>query len=781
MIKSSLFTKRTKCAISLVNCCIILIVVLLQLQFQLYEHKKDFVFTINNVIRKDISDKLSTTKGILTSLVSYYQASHDRSPSSFANFSGDLLKNYPFLTAIGFAKLVSGDERTQFEESMLDIGLYNFRINRYDTESATFAPARKQKQYAPLIRIEPSNYRLTRYYGYDLLNSVYFHENVRLAMESSQIVPVYNFFETADLESYYFLKATYAGESIPANSGERLEKVSGLYILNISINMILQPIKKQYASWYIDVSEEKKVERKAESLGEGKSIFNLKHQTPVAEIKDTYLHVQRPLYLIDFDLLMPLMLIASVIALQVMMVLLWRKDLLVRRELNYQAKHDDLTGLPNRIFLRDKLRVTLGYLRNNSEGEGSIAIVFIDLDHFKEVNDSYGHQFGDEVLKEVARRFRLTLRKTDTICRLGGDEFIVLLDTVGDNNLIVTTIERIIDCMKEPVISDSRKVYLSASFGVATFPEDGVHVSDLLKNADAAMYKAKQEGRDRYCFYSVEMTERAIERLTLENKLRQAIEDDLFEVYYQPQLDGRTGRIVGLEALVRWFDEGELVSADKFTPLAEDTGLIVPMDLLVMEKAIAQLGHWYKAGLNPGILALNLSTRQLQHPDFIDMLEENLARYGCMPEWVELEITEGHIMKDPETAISFLKRLATKNIRLAIDDFGTGYSSLSYLKKLPLNKLKIDRSFVRDLPDDEDDVTITTTIIALATNLNLEIIAEGVETEEQRKLLVELGCPYQQGFLYSPAIPAEEMEQYLRSNPFEFCLDTHPRKVEPAC
>jgi diguanylate cyclase (GGDEF)-like protein len=767
MKKGSLFTKQTKSAIILVNCCLILIVVSLQLQYQIYEHKKDFVFTINNVIRKDISDKLSTTKGILTSLVSYYQASRDRSPSSFANFSGDLLLNYPFLTAIGFAKLVSGDERVQFEESMLDFGLYDFRINRYDPESESFVPAREQKQYAPLIRVEPSNYKLGRYYGYDLLNSRYFHENVRFAMESSQIVPVYNVFEDVELQSYYFIKATYAGESIPAGDDERLEKVNGIYIINIDISMLLQPIKKQFEGWYIDVSEEKKGEGKVESLLEVKSLFNLKNRTPVGEIKNTYLHVERSLTLADFNLFMPLILIASVMALQVMVVLLWRKDILVRRELNYQAKHDDLTGLPNRIFLRGKLRGTLAQLRSMSGGEESIAIVFIDLDHFKEVNDSYGHQFGDEVLKEVARRFRLTLRKTDTICRLGGDEFIVLLDTVGDNNLIITTIERIMDCMKEPVISDSRKLYLSASFGVATFPADGDRATDLLKNADAAMYKAKQKGRNRYCFYSAEMTEKAIERLTLETKLRQAIEDDAFEVYYQPQVDGRTGAIVGLEALIRWFDEGKLISAGKFIPLAEDTGLIVPMDLLVMEKAIAQLGLWKTAGLHPGTLALNLSTRQLQHPDFIDILEEKLATYECKPEWIELEITEGHIMGDPEAAIIFLKRLAGKNIRLAIDDFGTGYSSLSYLKKLPLNKLKIDRSFVRDLPDDEDGVTITTTIIALATNLNLEIIAEGVETEEQRKLLVELGCPQLQGFLYSPALPAEEIEQYLRKNPFE--------------
>jgi len=767
MIKGALFTKKTKSAILLVNCVIILIVVSLQLRYQLYEYKKDFVFTIHNVIKKDITEKLSTTKGILTSLVSYYQASGDRSPSSFANFSGDLLKNYTFLTAIGFAKLVSGDERVQFEKSMPGFGLYDFRITRYDTESDSFVPAREQKQYAPIILVESSSYKLGRYYGYDLLNSKYFHENVRFAMESSQIVPVYNFFEDAELQSYYFIKAAYAGGSIPADNDERLGKVSGIFIINIDISMLLLPIKKQFEGWYIDLSEEKEEGPEA-SLVKGKSILNLKDKTPVDEIRNTSLHVERPLSVADFDLFVPLILIISVIVLQVMVVLLWRKDLLVRRELNYQAKHDDLTGLPNRIFLRDKLRGTLEQLRRNSGGEESVAIVFIDLANFKEVNDFYGHQFGDEVLKEVARRFQLTLRKTDTICRLGGDEFIVLLDTVGDDKLIVTTIERIMECMKEPVISDSRKVYLGASFGVATFPADGDRARDLLKNADAAMYKAKQRGRNKYCFYTVEMTEKAIERMTLETKLRQAIEDDAFEVYYQPQLDGRTGAIVGLEALVRWFDEGELVAANKFIPLAEDTGLIVSMDLLVMEKAISQLGLWKKAGLSPGTLALNLSTRQLQNPDFIDILEEKLASCGCKPEWIELEITEGHMMGDPEAAIVFLKRLAEKNIRLAIDDFGTGYSSLSYLKKLPLSKLKIDQSFVQDLPGDEDDVAITTTIIALATNLNLEIIAEGVETEEQRKLLVELGCYHLQGFLYSPALPAKEIEQYLRRNPFEF-------------
>lgn len=770
MMKGPLFTKKTKFAIFFTSCCTVCILGLLLFQYQIYEHKKDFDFTVNNIIRKDISDKLSTTKGTLTSLVSYYQATHDHSTSSFSHFSSDLLHNYPFLTAIGFAKLVGDAERTVFEESMLESGLYDFRISRYDPESESLVPALPHKQYAPLTRVEPSNYRLTRYYGYDLLNSIYFQDGVRAAMESSQIVPVYNFLQTVDLQSYYFLKATYEGNLIPETRDERLQKVTGIYIVNVDFNMLLLPIKQQFPGWFIDIPEKQKVGPEQKFLPEGKSIFVLEERQSIDEMKGISLHVRRPLSLTDFDLFIPSMLIASVVALQIMVVLLWRKDLLIRRELNNQATHDDLTGLPNRKFLRDKLRTILGRLKANPEGPNSIAIVFVDLDHFKGINDSYGHQFGDEVLIEIADRFQATLRKTDTICRLGGDEFIVLLDTVGDDDLIVTTIERIMGCMQEPIIIDSRKVYLNASFGVATFPDDGEHVSDLMKNADAAMYKAKKIGRDNYCFYNAEMTEKAIERLTLETKLRQAISDDTFEVYYQPQLDGRTGTITGLEALVRWFDKGVLISPETFIPLAEETGVIATMDLQIMEKAIAQLGRWHKAGLQPGVLALNLSPRQLQHSDFIDVLEEKLIRHGCRPEWLELEITEGHIMNDPEAAITFLTKLAEKKVRLAIDDFGTGYSSLSYLKKLPLNKLKIDRSFVKDLPHDEEDVTLTTTIISLATNLNLQVIAEGVENDEQRKLLIELGCPYLQGFLYSPARPAEEIEKMLENNPFHIRL-----------
>ena len=761
MKKRSLFSRKTKCAILIVNLLLLLLGSLLQLQYQVYEHKKDFAFTINNVIEKDILDKLSTTKGILTTLVSYYQASSDHSPASFAHFSGDLIKKYPFLTAIGFAKLIPGSERESLVRSLQDLGLSGFRINRFDVKSKAFVRAGIHQQYAPIVRVEPVNYNMSKFYGYDLFNSAYFSHTIRRAMESSKIVSVYNFHKAVDLQSSYFLKATYTGTSIPDTRSQRLERVSGIYIINFDINMLLLPIKKHFPSWSIEVSEDRS------PLGDGGINFlRLSHHESVAGTKDIYLHVEQSLQLKDFNLFMPLVLMVSMFALQLMVILLWRKDLLIRRELSYQAKHDDLTRLPNRIFLRDKLDNTLKQLKATSQGEESIAIVFLDLDHFKEVNDSYGHQFGDKVLIEVAGRFQGTLRKTDTICRLGGDEFIILLGTVGDNDLIITTIERIMDSMKEPIVFDTRKVYLSASFGGATFPQDGEYVSDLLKNADTAMYKAKKNGRDNYCFYNAEMTAQAVERLTLETKLRQAIKDEAFDVYYQPQIDGLTGDIVGLEALIRWHDGEDFISPDKFIPIAEETGLVVPLDLLVMEKAIAQFGEWSRAGLRSGSLALNLSTRQLQHPDFIQMLDWHLERSGCKPEWLELEITESHIMSDPEGAIIFLEKLAEKNIRLTVDDFGTGYSSLSYLKKLPLNKLKIDRAFVQDLPENEDDVTLTTTIIALAHNLNLEIIAEGVESEAQRALLVGLGCTNLQGFFYSPARKAEEIESFLRCNPF---------------
>lgn len=317
--------------------------------------------------------------------------------------------------------------------------------------------------------------------------------------------------------------------------------------------------------------------------------------------------------------------------------------------------------------------------------------------------------------------------------------------------------------MNTPLIVDEHKLYSTISIGVALFPDDGSIPDVLLKNADAAMYKAKDEGRNTYRFYTEEMTEKAFERIVMETHLRQALKNEEFVVYYQPQVDGQNNQIIGMEALIRWKHETMgLVSPAKFISLAEETGLIVPLDQWTMRTAMKQFVNWYAEGLKPGVLALNLAMKQLQQKDFIEILSSILKETECKPEWVELEVTEGQIMSNPDKSIIILNQISDMGIELSVDDFGTGYSSLTYLKRLPIDKLKIDQSFIKNLPDDADDSAIAQSVIALSQNLHLKVIAEGVENEAQKDFLVKHGCRNIQGYYYAKPMPSNEMEQYLR-------------------
>ena len=427
--------------------------------------------------------------------------------------------------------------------------------------------------------------------------------------------------------------------------------------------------------------------------------------------------------------------------------------------LEYQAHHDALTGLPNRILFNDRLEQAIVNAKRNKT---KIALLFIDLDHFKEINDSLGHSFGDDILKIVSKRLLEATRDNDSIARLGGDEFTVILEEltqVQDASLIAN---KIIDALSQAIVVDEKTFYVSCSIGVSIYPDDGVTSENLLKYADSAMYKAKDEGRNNFQYYSAHMTELAFERVVMEASLREAIKKEQFIVYYQPQVNGATDMLIGLEALVRWQHPSMgLVSPAKFIPLAESTGLIVELDRYMMRTAMTQLSKWYKGGYNPGVLAMNLAIKQLKQKDFIQMLQNLIKETECKPEWLELEVTESQIMTNPDEAVKVLKQISSMGIELAIDDFGTGYSSLAYLKKLPINKLKIDQAFARGLPHNEEDVGIAKAVIALAQSLNLKIIAEGVETKEQKDFLVANGCENIQGYFYSKPIPALEIEKML--------------------
>ncbi len=430
--------------------------------------------------------------------------------------------------------------------------------------------------------------------------------------------------------------------------------------------------------------------------------------------------------------------------------------------LQKQAHYDTLTDLPNRTLFRDRLSQSIIASKRNNE---KFALLFIDLDQFKQINDSLGHHIGDKVLIEAAKRLQSTIREEDTLARLGGDEFTIIIKTLHDISSVSVVTNKIIDVMKDPIIINNHPLYVTASIGISIYPDDDTVAENLIKYADVAMYKAKDAGRNNFQFYSSDMTSKAFERVVLESSLRIAIDEEQFIVYYQPQYDTKTEKIIGMEALIRWNHPSlGIIPPVNFIPIAEETGLIISIDRLVMRMAMKQFTLWYEQGYTPGVLALNLAMRQLNESDFLQYLLTTMQEINFKTEWLELEVTEGQVMKDPENSIKKLNKIHSLGVEVAIDDFGTGYSSLSYLKKLPLDKLKIDRSFVKDIPEDEDDMAITKAIIALGKSLNLRLIAEGVETKEQKDFLLGHGCEYIQGYFYSRPLPADEIEKLLTKN-----------------
>ncbi len=434
--------------------------------------------------------------------------------------------------------------------------------------------------------------------------------------------------------------------------------------------------------------------------------------------------------------------------------------------LRYQAHHDALTGLPNRVLFTDRLEQGIEKSKRQQVG---LALFFIDLDKFKHINDSLGHGVGDSVLKIVAKRLESIIRKEDTLARLSGDEFTVIMEELTQPEDASLLAEKILEVLAEPMHIDDYTLYVSGSIGISLYPQDATDAQYLLKYADTAMYKAKEEGRNNFQFYSSEMTELALQHMALKISLRQAIDNKEFTIHYQPQINTCTNRLVGLEALVRWeHPTMGTLTPNTFIPLAEETGMIIEIDDWVMKTAMQQIAKWYGAGLQPGVLALNVSTNELESTSFFQKIEENMKRYGFKSKWLELEITEGQMLKKPEEVITKLEKINDLGIGISIDDFGTGYSSLSLLKRLPINRLKIDRSFIKDIPNDEEDVAIVQAILALAGSLKLDLIAEGVETLAQRDFLTNSGCINIQGNYYSPPVPTKEMKKILLKNSYWF-------------
>ena len=432
------------------------------------------------------------------------------------------------------------------------------------------------------------------------------------------------------------------------------------------------------------------------------------------------------------------------------------------RSLRYLAHHDPLTGLPNRLLLIDRLTQSIEKAHRTGTG---LAILFLDLDHFKEINDSLGHSIGDQLLKSVSLRLQQSVRKEDTVARLGGDEFTILIEQLNDSMAASSLAEKILDAFRTPQRIQDQDLSITASIGISLYPADGEDTETLLRNADAAMYRAKYEGRNAFRFYSSDMTERALARVAMESALRVALSEGQFTLLFQPQVEICTGRLLGAEALIRWLHPAEgMLLPDSFIPMAENTGQIVAIGTWVLEEVCRAIKRWQDAGMQGVTVAVNLSGRQMLNSDLTQTVRNVLARTGCVPDGLELEITEGFLIQQPDKTKLTLQELRNMGIRIAVDDFGTGYSSLSYLKQFPLSKLKIDYSFVRDIPFDINDQAISKAIIALGKSLGLKVVAEGVENRQQADFLRAQGCDEAQGYLYARPMAEADFLRYWQSS-----------------
>lgn len=423
---------------------------------------------------------------------------------------------------------------------------------------------------------------------------------------------------------------------------------------------------------------------------------------------------------------------------------------------------DSITGLPNKMLFIDRLNIALANARRNGT---KLAVILLDLDNFKTINDTLGHAFGDRILMQIAEKIKELLREADTVARFGGDEFIILQPALKDITDITRVADRILENFRTPWILEGREYYITASMGIAVYPNDGQDEGTLVKNADIAMYRAKDKGKNNYELFMESMNRKIIDKLNLENALRHAIGKEEFVLYYQPQVDIASGEIISVEALIRWNRKGVgLVQPLEFIPIAEESGLIIPLGEWVLKNACRQNVNWINSGFKPLTMAVNLSAKQFQQRDLVEMIERILYDTGMEPTLLELEITESTAMQDIDFTVDVLRKLREKGIRISLDDFGTGYSSLNYLKILPLDTLKIDKSFIHDIASNTNEEAIAKSVIGIAHKMNLMVVAEGVETNEQLEFLKDHMCDKVQGYLLSKPLPSDQLEKILKKN-----------------
>ena len=719
-----------------------------------------------------IQQSVNNIVEIMESIRNFYAASKFVDRDEFNLFVKDQFSNHPEIRALEWAPVVQHDERLVYEKELSQV-ITGRRITERNAEGM-LVDAVTRKEYYPVFYVEPLKGNESAL-GYDLGSNPIRAQALREAISTGKIAfsdKLQLVQGNGEIDGVLFFQPVYQPSNSAGSAHSSQQKLLGVAVGVLEPDQLIKKSIRNFRPTGLDVllvnfkddgqpqilhfhpSRTRATAVQQTGLNE---LLSTQHYRVVINIPggDWMLYFKpAPAFYEEQYSAQGWFILLIGLVLTGMLAFNFTKRIRYTQDILHQAQHDALTGLPNRSLFQERLNQALTHARYAAV---TSAVLFLDLDNFKHINDSLGHAVGDQLLIEVARRLRENSRSEDAIARMGGDEFILLVQNLPDEQDIVRLAQKILENLTSPYQIGERTFYLSASIGISLFPRDAMDTESLIANADAAMYRAKSRGRNTYDFYSVELTTTSMKRMQLEVELREAVKHGLLDVHYQPLIDLPSGIVIGAEALARWtHSEHGAISPQDFIPVAEESGLIVEIGEWIMRRALQQAKIWIDAGMPLRRMAVNVSAIQLQRSDFVSSIKQILNETGLPAQNFELELTESVIMDQADQVIDTLLALSEIGVTLAIDDFGTGHSSLAYLKRLPLDKLKIDRSFVHDLPDDEEDVAITGAIIALSSSLGLRVTAEGVETREQKDFLQRLGCDEAQGYYFSRPVPAQD-------------------------
>ena len=743
----------------------------------------EFKTDVSTVNRK-FTQQISSIETVLISLTGLHHASENLNQAELSSFSEEMLKAYPFIDVIVGVERIAPSEIKTFEKNMQKQGYVGLKIKTLNTKRSQVA----DDYYLPVNFIEPMTPVSASLLGLDIGSLAGMREVIDVAKNTGEVaaslIKTSDYFKTP---SILMFKAIYFGRYPPQTEAQRALMLNGLVALKIDVNHFIEymELPELGLKGYLENVASNKKLLNAEKFDFYFGIFVFSEVLNMYK-KNYKLTLNREISFYELNKKQALILWLISMVVFSLLISFFKKRRESEDEIKYLAYYDSLTQLPNRESFKEKLQLALNDAQKNTT---SGAVLFMDIDEFKRINDTLGHDVGDELLKQLSARLTNLMRQTDAVglgamhsskkaakknikayelkesdvvTRLGGDEFTVLLTDVKDVNSTAVIANRILQRISQPFNLDGHEVFVTSSIGIAMFPEDGNDVDKLLKHADTAMYHAKEMGKNNFQFYMKNMSSKIEHRLKLEGKLHQAIIKNELQLYYQPQIDSATNKIVAAEALIRW-NQSELgmIFPDDFIPLAEETGQIFKIGEWVINEACRQNKQWQDAGYLPIRVAVNLSCMQFVQDGLAEFINKALNESNLDPSYLELEITESIMMRNINQTISLIKKFTDMNIGVSVDDFGTGYSSLSYLKKFPLDSLKIDKSFVMDIPNDKDDMMITSAIISMAKSLKLQVIAEGVENQKQVDFLKKHKCDLMQGYYFSRPIPADEFERFL--------------------